>query len=66
MSENNVILFNNGWKFPLLDIKIKAINQANLLRRESTHNFSPKAKAEARAKDKFKAFYFKLVPFVSS
>ena len=47
-------------------LKIKAITQANLLRRASTHNLSPKAEAEAKAKDKFKAFYFKLVPFVSS
>ena len=41
-------------------------DQDNLLRRVSTHNLSPKAEAEAKAKDKFKAFYFKLVPFVSS
>ena len=38
--------------------------KANLVRRASTHNLSPKA--EAKAKDKFKAFYFKLVPFVNS
>ena len=41
---------------------------ANLLRRTSTHNLSPKAGAGAgaKAKEKFKAFYFKLVPFLSS
>ena len=53
-------------EFPLPSLKIKTITQANLLRRASTHNLSPKAEAEAKAKDKFKAFYFKLVPFVSS
>ena len=41
-------------------------SQVNLLRRTSTHNLSSNAEAEAKAKDKFKAFYFKLVPFVSS
>ena len=41
-------------------------DQGNLLRRVSTHNLSPKAESEAKAKDKFKPFYFKLVPFVSS
>ena len=66
MSENDLILLNTGWRFPLLSPKIKAITQANLLRRESTHNLSPKAEAEAKAKDRFKVFYFKLVPFVSS
>ena len=66
MSENDVILLNTGWRFPPLGLKIKTIIQANLLRRASTHNLSPKAEAEAKAKDKFKPFYFKLVPFVSS
>ena len=66
MSENNIILLNTGWRFPLLGLKIKTITQVNLLRRASTYNLSPKAEAEAKAKDKFKAFYFKLVPFVSS
>ena len=66
MSENDVILLNTRWRFPPLGLKIKAITQVNLLRRASTHNLSPKAEAEAKAKDKFKAFYFKLVPFVSS
>ena len=66
MSVNNVILLNTGWSFPPLGLKIKSITQDNLLRRASTHNLSPKAEAEAKAKDKFKAFYFKLVPFVSS
>ena len=65
-SEKDVILLNTGWRFPSPGLKIKAITQANLLRRASTHNLSPKAEAEAKAKDKFKAFYFKLVPFVSS
>ena len=64
MSENDVILLDTRWRFPPPGLKIKAITQANLLRRASTHNLSPKA--EAKAKDKFKAFYFKLVPFVSS
>ena len=64
MSENDVIL--HQVEFPPPGLKIKAITQANLLRRASTHNLSPKAEAEAKAKDKFKAFYFKLVPFVSS
>ena len=66
MSVNNVILLNTRWSFPPLGLKIKSITQANLLRRASTHNLSPKAEAEAKAKDKFKAFYFKLLPFVSS
>ena len=64
MSDNDVILFNTWWRFPPPNLKIKTITQANLLSRASTHNLSPKA--EAKAKDKFKAFYFKLVPFVSS
>ena len=65
MSKNDVILLNTGWRFPPPSLKIKTITQANLLRRASTHNLSPKAEAEAKAKDKFKAFYFKLLPFVS-
>ena len=65
MSKNDVILLNTGWRFPLPSLRIKAITQANLLRRASTHNLSPKAEAEVKAKDNFKAFYFKLVPFVS-
>ena len=66
MSGNDVILLNTRWRFPPPGLKIKTITQTNLLRRASTHNLSPKAEAEAKAKDKFKAFYFKLVPFVSS
>ena len=66
MSKNDVILLNTGWRYPLPSLKIKTITQANLLRRTSTHNLSPKAEAEAKAKDKFKAFYFKLASFVSS
>ena len=65
MSKNDVILLNNAWRFPLPGLRIKAITQANLLRRASTHNLSPKAEVEVKAKDNFKAFYFKLVPFVS-
>ena len=65
MSKNDVILLNTGWRFPLLGFRIKAITQANLLRRESTHNLSPKAEVKVKAKNNFKAFYFKLVPFVS-
>ena len=53
MSENDVILLNTGWRFPPLGLKIKTIIQANLLRRASTHNLSPKAEAEAKARDKF-------------
>ena len=53
-------------EFPLPGLKIKIITQTNLLKRTSTHNLSPKAEAEAKAKDKFKAFCFKLVSFVSS
>ena len=64
MSKNDVILLNTGWRFPPPSPNIKTITQANLLRRASTHNLSPKAEAEV--KDKFKAFYFKLVSFVSS
>ena len=64
MSKNDVILLNTGWRFPPPSPNIKTITRANLLRRASTHNLSPKAEAEA--KDKFKAFYFKLVSFVSS
>ena len=64
MSKNDVILLNTRWRFRPLGLKIKKITQVNLLRRESTHNLS--LKAEAKAKDKFKDFYFKLVPFVSS
>ena len=64
MSKNDVILLNTGWRFPPPSPNIKTITQANLLRRASTHNLSPNAEAEA--KDKFKAFYFKLVSFVSS
>ena len=64
--ENDVILLNTAWRFPPLGLKIKTITQTNLLRRESTHNLSPKAEVEAKAKDKFKVFYLKLVPFVSS
>ena len=63
MSENDVILLNTGWRFPPLSLKIKAITQANLLRRASTHNLS--FKVEAKAKDKFKTFYSQLVPLVS-
>ena len=63
MSKNDVILLNTGWRFPPSGHKIKAVTQANLLRRVSTNNLSPKAKA--KAKGKFKAFYSKLVPFVS-
>ena len=66
MYENDVILLNTGWRFPLPGLKIKTITQANLLSRASTHNLSPKAEAEAKAKNEFKAFHFKLVPFVSS
>ena len=64
MSENDVILLNTRFTPP--GLKIKTITQANLLRRASTHSRSPMAEAEAKVKDKFKAFYFKLVPFVSS
>ena len=66
MSENDIILLKTGWRLSLPALKIKTITQANLLRTESTHNLSPKAEAEAKAKDRFKVFYFKLVPFVSS
>ena len=66
MSENDIIVLKTGWRLSLPALKIKAITQANLLRTESTHNLSPKAEAEAKAKDRFKVFYFKLVPFVSS
>ena len=65
MSKNDIILLNTGWRFPPPDLEIKIITQANLLRRVSTHYLSLKADAEAKAKDKFKGFYFKLVPFVS-
>ena len=65
MSENDVILLNTGWRFPPPGLKDKTITHTNLLRRVSTHNLSPKAEAEAKAKDKFKAFYSILVPFVS-
>ena len=51
---------------PLLSLKIKTITLVNMLMRGSTHNLPPKAEAEVKAKDKVKAFYFKLVPFVSS
>ena len=57
MSENDVILLNTGWRFPPPGLKSKTITHTNLLRRVSTHNLSPKAEAEAKAKDKFKAFY---------
>ena len=66
MSENNVILLNTRWRLPLLSLKIKTITLVNMLMRASTHNLPPKAEAEVKAKDKVKAFYFKLVPFVSS
>ena len=60
MSENDVILVKIK-----ISLKIKTITQGNLLRRESTHNLPPKAEAKVKAKDKFKAFYFKVVPWVS-
>ena len=63
MSKNDIILLSTGWRFPPPSLKIKIITQANLLRRVSTHYLS--LKAEAKAKDKFQAFYFKLVRFVS-
>ena len=66
MSENDVILLNTEWRFPLPGLKIKNITQANLLRRASTHNLFPKVVLKVKVKDKFKRFYFKLVPFVSS
>ena len=66
MSENDVILLNTRWRFPLPSLKIKTITQADLLRRESTHNLFPKVVVKVKAKDKFKPFYFKLVPFLSS
>ena len=66
MSKNDVILLNIWWRFLSPGLKIKTITQVNLLRKANTHNLFPKAEAEAKAKDKFKAFYFKLVPFVSS
>ena len=56
----------DGLKIVTPGLKIKTITQTNLLRRVSTHNLSPKAEAEAKAKDKFKTFYSKLVPFVSA
>ena len=65
MFENYVILVNTGWRFPLSGLKIKTITQANLLRGVSTHYLSLKDEAEAKAQDKFKVFYFKLIPFVS-
>ena len=46
MSENNIILLNTGLRFPPPGLKIKTITQPNLLRRENTHNRSPKAEAE--------------------
>ena len=66
MSENEIISFNNGWRFPPPSLKIKTITWANLLRRASTHNLSSKVEVKVKAKDKLKPFYFKLVPFVSS
>ena len=65
MSKNDIILLSTRWRFPPPSLEIKIITQANLLRRVSTHYLSLKAEAEAEAKDKFKAFYFKLVRFVS-
>ena len=65
ISENDVILLNTGWRFPPPGLKSKTVTHTNLLRRVSTHNLSPKTEAEAKAKDKFKAFYSILVPFVS-
>ena len=65
MSKNDIILLSTGWRLPPPSLKIKIITQANLLRRVSTHYLSLKAEAEAKAKDKFQAFYFKLVRFVS-
>ena len=65
ISKNDVIWVNTRWRFLPPDLKIKIITQVNLLRRESTHNLSLKAEEEAKAKDKFKTFYSKLVPFVN-
>ena len=65
MSENDVILLNTMWRFPLPGLKIKRITQTNLLRRASTNNLFPKVVLKVKAKDKFKPFYFKLVPFAS-
>ena len=48
MSENDVILLNTGWRFPLPSLKIKTITQANLLRRASTHNLPPRLRLRSR------------------
>ena len=56
MSENDFILLNTRSRQLLRPICYGT----------STHNLSLNAEAETKAKDKFKAFYFKLVPFVSS
>ena len=65
MSKTDIILLNTRWRFPPLGLEIQTITQTNLLRRVSTDNLSRKTEAKAKAKDKFKVFYSKLVPFVS-
>ena len=65
MSKTDIILLNTRWRFPPLSLEIQTITQTNLLRRVSTDNLSRKTETKAKAKDKLKVFYSKLVPFVS-